>query len=71
MPNPKYLDMTVSQVQGKACLANTSNPKYLDLEVSHVQSNDHPPLTRPREWDNVNLANMPDPRHLNFVVNQV
>jgi hypothetical protein len=71
MPDPKYLDMIVSQVQGKTCLANTSNPKYLDLEVSHVQSNDHPPLAHPREWDNVNLANMPDSRHLDFVVSQV
>uniref|UniRef100_A0A2K2AHD6 Uncharacterized protein n=1 Tax=Populus trichocarpa TaxID=3694 RepID=A0A2K2AHD6_POPTR len=55
--------MIVSQVQGKACLANTSNPKYLDLEVSHVQINE--------VHDNMGLVNMSDLKHLDLTVSQV
>jgi len=49
MSNPKYLDLTVSQVQGNMSLTTMSNPKYLDLAVSQVQSDDHHPLVHPRE----------------------
>jgi len=49
MSNPKFLDLTVSQVQNNMGLASMSDPRYLDLTINQVQSN-------------MDMANLPDPK---------
>ena len=46
---PRYMDLTLSQVQGNINLTSISDPKRLDLVVSQIQGNDHPYLARVRE----------------------
>ena len=62
-----------SQIQGNADLINILDQKHLKWIVWQVQENDHHSLACSREWGNVSLANMSDPRFLNLdlAVNQV
>ena len=58
MPDPRYLNLVICQVQDNMDLANMLNPSYLDLAFSQVQ-------------DNVGLVNMLNPKYLDFAVSQV
>ena len=49
MPDPRYLDLTVSQVHNNVGLANILDLRHSDLEVRKVQWNDHASLAHPRE----------------------
>jgi hypothetical protein len=52
MSDPRYLDLTVNQVQDNICLTNIPDPRH--LAVRQVRGN-------------VRLINMLDPRHLDLV----